>query len=201
MALLSNSKCIDCIIDDHLYLGDAKISRDLNLLKAEGITHIVCVAGKAAFEDSFIYHMCHFKDNGDSNMLKLLPSIFEFIDNAITDNKSKIFVHCMAGMSRSPSVIIAYLMYRFKLTLKQAYIYVVNRRQCIRPNYIFLKQLLEYEHILYGQSYVNSVDPKNLRNISGLYKKQWKKELQKNKIKLPVLKIKSTSKQANAQSM
>lgn len=176
-------KSIDCIITDCLYLGDAKISRDLNLLKSVGITHIICLAGKSMFESTFIYHMAHFKDKQDSDMLKLLPSIFEFIDNVIDQKKNnKIFIHCMAGMSRSPSIVMAYLMYKFNLTLKQSYIYVIDKRSCIRPNYIFLQQLWNYENILFGDKFEHSITSKELRNISGLYKKKWLKELKQNPI-------------------
>ena len=176
-------KSIDCIISDCLYLGDAKMSKDLNLLKSVGITHIICLAGKSMFDNEFVYHMAHFKDKQDSNILQFLPSIFGFIDNVISEqDNSKIFIHCMAGMSRSPSIIMAYLMYKFKLTLKQSYIYVIGKRSCIRPNYVFLQQLWKYENVLFGDEFENSINSKELRNISGLYKKKWLKQLKQNPI-------------------
>ena len=176
-------KSIDCIITDCLYLGDAKISKDLNLLQSVGITHIICLAGKSMFESNFIYHKAHFKDKQDSDMLELLPSIFDFLDNVISQNKNnKIFIHCMAGMSRSPSIVMAYLMYKFELTLKESYVYVINKRSCTRPNFVFLQQLWKYENVLFGDKFEHSIDNKQLRNISGLYKKKWLKELKQNPI-------------------
>ena len=94
----SKQKTIDCIIDDCLYLGDAKISRNLELLQSVGITHIVCAAGKAHFENDVTYHMCHFNDKKDSDLMTLLPSIFEFIDEHIVESENMIYVHCMAGV-------------------------------------------------------------------------------------------------------
>ena len=91
-------KTIDCVIDGCLYLGDAKISRNLELLQSVGITHIVCAAGKAHFQSDITYHLCHFDDKQNSDLLKLLPSIFEFIDEFIMQKDNKIYVHCMAGV-------------------------------------------------------------------------------------------------------
>eukprot|EP01083_Nonionella_stella_P075390 204950_1 len=170
---------VDSIITDCLYLGNAKASRNLDVLKSVGITHIVCLAGKDVFQNDFIYYMCHFKDKGDSDILQLLPSVFEFMDHAIAKEKGKVYTHCMAGMSRSPSIVMAYLMCKFRLTLKEAYIYVMSKRSCIRPNYVFLQQLLKYETALFGEHFTNSIADKDLRNISSLYKKRWKKEVQK----------------------
>ncbi|KAL4648478.1 dual specificity protein phosphatase 18-like [Arapaima gigas] len=63
-------------------------------------------------------------------------------------------VHCAAGMSRSPALVIAYLMKYKKCTLQQAYKWVVNCRPFIRPNAGFWRQLLEYEKVLFGNNTV-----------------------------------------------
>jgi protein-tyrosine phosphatase len=41
-------------------------------------------------------------------------------------------VHCTAGVSRSASVVMAYLMHAHGLTLKQAFIHVKQRRTSVR---------------------------------------------------------------------
>ena len=81
-------------------------------------------------------------------------------------------------MSRSPSIVMAYLMYKFQWTLKKAYIHVITRRQCIRPNISFLQQLWQYENVIFGEDVEHSVQYKDLRGIMRLYKK-WQKELQR----------------------
>ena len=81
-------------------------------------------------------------------------------------------------MSRSPSIVMAYLMYKFQWTLKKAYIHVITRRQCIRPNISFLQQLWQYENVIFGEDFEHSVQYKDLRGIMRLYKK-WQKELQR----------------------
>ncbi|XP_014862351.1 PREDICTED: dual specificity protein phosphatase 14-like [Poecilia mexicana] len=67
-------------------------------------------------------------------------------------------VHCAAGRSRSPALVMAYLM-RFRgATLRQAHRRVLESRPCIRINAGFWEQLLQYERRLYGRNTVR-VEP------------------------------------------
>lgn len=66
-------------------------------------------------------------------------------------------VYCVAGVSRSASICIAYLMKYNKLSLLEAYNYVKLRRSRIKPNCGFFKQLIEYEKQLYGCNTVHMV--------------------------------------------
>ncbi|KAG0416073.1 hypothetical protein HPB47_006749, partial [Ixodes persulcatus] len=61
---------------------------------------------------------------------------------------SKVLVHCKMGISRSASVVIAYVMKAYDLDLDQALEFVKRRRSCIKPNSGFLKQLETYRGIL-----------------------------------------------------
>ena len=57
-------------------------------------------------------------------------------------------VHCIWGMSRSASVAIAFLMATRRISLDDAYKYVVSRRKIVRPNSGFMYQLKVYEQML-----------------------------------------------------
>lgn len=61
---------------------------------------------------------------------------------------SKVLVHCKMGISRSASVVIAYVMKAKNWNLHKALTYVKNKRTCIKPNENFLKQLEVYQGIL-----------------------------------------------------
>ncbi|KAF3693448.1 Dual specificity protein phosphatase 14 [Channa argus] len=66
-------------------------------------------------------------------------------------------VHCNAGRSRSPALIMAYLM-RFKgLSLCQAHEVVLQQRPFIRPNAGFWRQLMDYERTLFSRNTVRMV--------------------------------------------
>ncbi|XP_026887547.2 dual specificity protein phosphatase 14 [Electrophorus electricus] len=68
-------------------------------------------------------------------------------------------VHCAAGMSRSPALIMAYLMKYRGATLQQAHSWVQRSRPCIRLNAGFWEQLLDYEKKLYGRNTVKVAVP------------------------------------------
>ncbi|KAG7282723.1 hypothetical protein CRUP_017649 [Coryphaenoides rupestris] len=59
-----------------------------------------------------------------------------------------VLVHCQAGVSRSATVVIAYLMKHTLMTMTDAYKYVRGRRPVVSPNLNFMGQLLEFERDL-----------------------------------------------------
>ena len=73
-----------------------------------------------------------------------------FIDRARKANSS-ILVHCVQGISRSSTIVIAYLMKRENMTLKEAYSHVKSRRSIIRPNQGFLRCLMKLDEELHGK--------------------------------------------------
>ena len=68
----------------------------------------------------------------------------EFIRGAI-EGGGQVLVHCFAGVSRSASVVIAYLMRYHNMTYSQACAHVRDRRPWINPNPGFVNQLKRYE--------------------------------------------------------
>lgn len=66
-------------------------------------------------------------------------------------------VHCVAGVSRSASLCIAYLMKYKRMSLRKAYQHVKARRHVIRPNVGFFRQLVDYETRLFGTATVKMV--------------------------------------------
>ena len=72
---------------------------------------------------------------------------FEWITKMKQENK-KILVHCAAGVSRSASFVIAYLMKSRGLSFWEAHNLVKSKRSIVRPNSGFVRQLQEYEKVL-----------------------------------------------------
>ena len=79
----------------------------------------------------------------------ILFCFISFTDNA-RDNAGKVLVHCHAGVSRSATVCIAYLMFKNNMFLEEAFEHVRLRRGVISPNLNFMQQLKEYETSLFG---------------------------------------------------
>ncbi|CAH8631233.1 unnamed protein product, partial [Heterobilharzia americana] len=81
----------------------------------------------------------------------------------------KTLIHCMAGVSRSSTLILAYLIRHANMSLADAYQHVRSIRPCIQPNPGFWRQLLEYEEKLRGSRSVRllpSVSYSSLSNVN-----------------------------------
>ncbi|XP_016104275.1 dual specificity protein phosphatase 14-like [Sinocyclocheilus grahami] len=78
-----------------------------------------------------------------------LEQHFDSVAEQIQQNHTgSTLVFCSAGRSRSPSLIMAYLMRFEGLSLLQAHQRVLAARPFIRPNAGFWRQLLQYERKL-----------------------------------------------------
>lgn len=72
--------------------------------------------------------------------------------DSIKEKGGRVFVHCHAGISRSATVCIAYIMKHHQMDLTQAYDFVKQKRSCISPNLHFMGQLLEFQKRLQSGS-------------------------------------------------
>ena len=53
--------------------------------------------------------------------------VYNFMESAMNESKeNRIFIHCMAGVSRSATLLIAYLMKKNNWSLEEAYLYVLK---------------------------------------------------------------------------
>jgi protein-tyrosine phosphatase len=85
-------------------------------------------------------------DIASQNIRQFFDESFDFIEETLKDDKNGLLVHCNAGVSRSTSFVIAYLLQKgiFR-TYGDALHYVRKRRPVVSPNYGFEKQLLKLE--------------------------------------------------------
>ncbi|EJW84664.1 dual specificity phosphatase [Wuchereria bancrofti] len=131
-----------------LYLGSQQDAMDSSLLSKYGIKYVINLSVNCP-EPDILKQEGHFMriPVSDTYQAKLLPHFedaFKFLDK-VCERGSVALVHCLAGISRSPTLAIAYMMRRNNWTSEQAYRYVKERRPSISPNFNFMGQLLEYE--------------------------------------------------------
>lgn len=69
---------------------------------------------------------------------------------SVRESKGKVLVHCHAGISRSSTICMAYLMAVKKYRMEEAYEYVKSRRRCVSPNFNFMEQLLNFENHVFS---------------------------------------------------
>ncbi|CAF1004711.1 unnamed protein product, partial [Brachionus calyciflorus] len=141
---------ISLIIQPYLYLGGGSINRNPQLANFYGITHILNMASEIAPNmDLFGNRNIKYKhipadDTLNYNIRYHFEEAFELIDDARRTN-GKILVHCAMGISRSATIVIAYIMNRYDMTLRSALDFVRSKRPIVQPNSLFLKLLLDYE--------------------------------------------------------
>jgi protein-tyrosine phosphatase len=119
-----------------------------DILTSLGITHVVSVGRKPhqpTITGPFkILELDNIKDIDTECLSRHFPRAFEFMREAIKSN-GNIFVHCEAGCSRSPAVLIAFLRANgYFNSLQGTYDHVVSKRPWINPNGGFRQQLRDF---------------------------------------------------------
>ncbi|XP_045852827.1 dual specificity protein phosphatase 8 isoform X1 [Meles meles] len=134
----------------HLYLGSQKDVLNKDLMTQNGISYVLNASNSCPKPDFICESRFMRVPVNDSYCEKLLPWLdksIEFIDKAKLSS-CQVIVHCLAGISRSATIAIAYIMKTMGMSSDDAYRFVKDRRPSISPNFNFLGQLLEYERSL-----------------------------------------------------
>ena len=93
------------------------------------------------------YHRLPMADSLDQDLKEYLPSALAFIADGVREGHATL-VHCNAGVSRSGSVAVAWLMATRNLSLDDALAEAKLKRPIITPNSNFIEQLRSYEQEL-----------------------------------------------------
>jgi predicted protein tyrosine phosphatase len=128
-------------------LGSQEDSLSEKTMKALNITNVLNVSiqcPKPKFIEDAHFLRIPLNDGHAAKILPFFDVAFRFIEKCRKSN-SNVLIHCLAGISRSPTLAIAYLMKFKNLKSDEAYEYVKERRTTISPNFNFLGQLYEYE--------------------------------------------------------
>ena len=84
----------------------------------------------------------------------------------IAEKNERCLVHCAAGVSRSATIVLAYLMKYHHHTLRDAFLFLMEKRPQIWPNEGFLLQLLRYESELGQTREVTANEPNPLQTLT-----------------------------------
>lgn len=109
-------------------------------------------------------HKFSLRDSIDEDIYTRLEECVQLIDNIQKDG-GRILVHCVAGVSRSATVCIAYLVKIHQISLRAAHQHVLECRNVVFPNNGFWRALIRYEERVRGvnsvemRPYISGMDP------------------------------------------
>jgi len=137
-------------VTDQLYLGSDVVARDSALLEENKITHILNCAGTVCndyFPDKFIYKTLHLLDGRQEDVRAVFLEVMDFIDEVVQTN-GHIFIHCQQGISRSSTMLICYLIWKWKQPAQIIGETVKQARNISSPNAGFIVQLIEFGQLV-----------------------------------------------------
>jgi len=175
-------------IEDNIFLsGVIPMEQDSQIIKRQGITHILCCVDKEYVSDVHQRVMLDhpnvtilylpYNDDHNQNLWKkneklvnisssllsannreqlknallqyndkpLIDVGYHFIDTALQNRSNKVLVHCMAGISRSVSLVVYFKMKKRNTPYADAFESVRSIRPIAQPNSCFKEQLLSYD--------------------------------------------------------
>ena len=138
------------IIDNKLFLGDMFDANNESKLKEKNISCVICVAEDIVIrlnDPTIKVYKYNLQDTYDCDISLYFDEISDLIHK-----EGVVLVNCAAGISRSSTIVIAYLMKYYDIKLRDALVYVKDNRSVICPNKRFLKYLFEYEKKIFGEN-------------------------------------------------
>lgn len=126
-----------------LYVGGDKVARDMEILRKNGITHIINCAGNACgnyFPEQFTYMTLFLKDSKHESIDCIFYQTVDFIENA-RNKGGRVFVHCYQGVSRSVTVCLSYIIFKERQTFEEVLKKASQVRAIVQPNVGFEIQL------------------------------------------------------------
>jgi hypothetical protein len=143
-------------------------TKDKEKLLRLGVTHILSLGIEpvgVGIRDSFTHKSVSIADSIKANIYDHFLECLEFIETARKSPSSAILVHCHAGISRSATIVIAYMMWKYDMAMDDAYSVVSAARPRVQPNHGFLSQLSVFHWRL---SAARSPDPSRRGPVSYL---------------------------------
>ncbi len=131
---------VSCILPGKVYLSDFHTSTNYGLLKKHGIEQILTIGKELPQHEHNDFKTMYISldDAPHERISNYFSSAHAFINQAPT------LVHCYAGISRSASLVISYMMKYSNMTFGDALAHCRKIRPRVNPNIGFTMQLMEY---------------------------------------------------------
>ncbi|PHT60848.1 Protein-tyrosine-phosphatase MKP1 [Capsicum annuum] len=133
------------LVIGYLMWREGQIAKDKDILKQNGITHVLNCVGFVCpeyFKSDFIYQTLWLHDSPSEDIKSILYDVFDYFED-VREQHGRVFVHCYQGVSGSSSLVIGYLMWREGQSFDVAFEYVKAARCIADPDIGFACQLLQ----------------------------------------------------------
>ena len=129
---------------NNLFLGDKNTARNYSEIEKAGVSLVVSVGGGCLQLPGGVEHVrLHVRDDNQDSLLQHLHDVVKLIEQHVTDGDG-VLVHCQAGVSRSPAVVMGYLIRYRGSTVEEALATVRRVRPRARPREKLMDELHEY---------------------------------------------------------
>jgi len=149
-----DDRTAQCLDDHNICIGNHYAAENEAHLRHIGVRYIVSAVGEPPARFSGMdYHVFRIEDIVTSDMTKHWEEAYEFIKSArVAHPHARIFVHCHAGVSRSASIVIYYLIRELGIDYDTALEMVRKHRHVVEPNARFERDLREvHSHRAYTE--------------------------------------------------
>jgi len=138
-------------ITDKIFITSYETSLKIDVMKEYEIKTIIYISEQRKLnnvltqykENNIDHHYFECEDRGSENIHKFFSKVVNIIESK-KNSEGNILVHCMAGISRSPTLVMAWLIHQ-GMTFKEAWNYIKQKRAIVGPNDGFEKQLKEWQ--------------------------------------------------------
>lgn len=133
------------LVSNGLYVGSIRAAFNEEGLRTAGITHILNASGvEDTYPGSFKYMAVAMRDATTQDLLKVMEKVGAFLNSGTRDG-NRTLVHCRAGRSRSPAIVVAFLMAQHGLSFTEAraLLHKVRPTECINAGFEAQLQALE----------------------------------------------------------
>ena len=138
-------KCMANMVYEGLYIGDADVASELGILEELGIERIISLGNeKEVKKYKYFEHIEYLKIVIDDEENEDIAKYFAICNKFINFNFQNTLVHCHQGISRSATIVIAYLMNTYRTDFNTAFQKLKSVRPIVKPNKGFVRQLESY---------------------------------------------------------
>jgi len=148
-------------IIDNIYLGNGYNASNYSVVRDYNIKYIVNVTKEIPnyYEYNIVsinntscapsnldikYFNIPILDNDEGHISVNISNVLNFIEEAQSKNDGNILIHCYMGSSRSASVVLAYLIYKYNFTLNNALKYIKKKRDIVNININFINDIKDF---------------------------------------------------------